>query len=224
MNSMIIKQEGNNMKNIKKIVASLLVMTMVLALATTAFAYNEEAYSKMVEFKKSAWGYAKVTNNHGVTKKVCLRKGSIAKVVAKKGDWYKIEVPAKKDGKFDVFWFNEKYTKNSSMTYPYIIFSSGGSGRSHQLSITKTPNSDLKGIKVKMTGKVNLRKGPCLEGKSKGIIKKNEKVRLTGRYGVDTRYVLFVEVKAKAGTGFISTEYLSEKDLNKIFAAFSYPE
>ena len=195
------------MKSMKKFVAALLVLTMVLALASTAFAYKEVPYSKMVKFTGSAWGYEKVTNNYGKNKSsVALRKGTIGLVVAKKGDWYKIWIPARAGKDPEYLWFNKKYVKEGDYDYSYYFFSSGGSGRSGEL-FANSGYSFAKKV-VKTSGKVNLRKTASLAGKSQGVVKKGKKVTLTGKAGVDSRGAVFFEVKSSGKKGYISQEYL----------------
>ena len=126
------------MRNMKKLVAALLVLTMVAALAGTAFAYKEIAVFKPIVFKGTAWGYAKVTNNRGVDRSgVALKKGSYGYVVAEKGDWYKIVISGRGSSADEYLWFNKKYTRDfdsSKDSFSYL-FSSGGSDRSGVLGI-----------------------------------------------------------------------------------------
>ena len=203
------------MKSMKKFVAALLVLTMVLAMTSVAFAYKEKKIGDddgvLMKFVGSAWGYHKVTNNYGKSKSsVCIRKGSRAFAVAKKGDWYKIRIPARgKEGKFDTLWFNKKYIKKvtADIDVPHIIFGSGGGGRSTKF--TELSNcSVLKNKKVKTTGKTNLRSTWCLKGKSLGTVKKGAKVTLTGKWGGDSRYFIFFEVSYNHKKGYISEGYL----------------
>ena len=206
------------MKNMKKFVAALLVLTMVLALCTTAFAYKEKEYFGVFQFKGSAWGYDKVTNQYGKGRSnICLRKGSIVYVEAQKGKWNKVWIPGRIGKPGEYKWFNGDYMKElKDYTGGSVyIYASGGSSRSEQQGDVIYTKS-LKGLKVKTSGKVNLRKTASLKGKSLGTVKKGKKVRLTGNWGYDTRGIWFFEVKANGKKGFISEIYIDEKDMKKI--------
>lgn len=204
------------MRNMKKFVAALLVLTMVVALASTAFAYKEKEIFKGVTFKKSAWGYGKVTNNYGKNKSgVALKKGSYAYVVAEKGDWYKIAIPPRGKGEEEFLWFNKKYIRDyKDGDLGVYVFSSGGSGR--LFNGEEMEEKSIKGMTVKTTGKVNLRKGPGLEKKSLGTVKKGKKVTLTGKFGYDSRGILFLQVKSSGKVGYISTIYVADADFKKV--------
>ena len=65
---------------------------------------------------------------------------------------------------------------------------------------------------VKTTGKVNLRSGWSLMSSRKSSIRKGEKVTLTGKWGADTRYVVFFEVRYNNKKGYVSQEYLKSGD------------
>lgn len=210
------------MKNMKKFLAALLVLTMVLAMTSVAFAYKEKPLDEetYVRFKGNAYGYGKVTNNYGRNKSsVCLRKGSVAVAVAKKGDWYKIGVPKKKAiDSYEYFWFNKKYVKiDSSLEEDSLcyIFSSGGSNRSVEGDLEEDDESIAK-MKVKTSGKVDLRKKHSLEGKSLGTIKSGKTVTLTGKWGEDNWHVRFFQVKYGKKTGYIAETYIRASDLKKI--------
>ena len=205
------------MKSMKKFVAALLVMTMVLALASTAFAYKDKEADKYVLFKKSAWGYEKVTNNYGKRKSsVALRKGSIAHVVAVKGDWYKIEIPARKAGAApDLLYFKKKYTKDIAASNALLLFSSGGSGRSSEdPSFERTVPKGIK-LRVIKGCRTNVRKTASLKGKSLGVIGKGHgysvKLHKDRAYRFDSRGVLFVHIMYKGKPAWVSFEYLEFK-------------
>ena len=121
------------MRNMKKFVAALLVLTMALAMTSVAFAYEEITLGDndegvLVRFVGSAWGFEKVVNNYGRNRSdVCIRKDSRAYAVARKGDWYKILIPKRGVVGYDRLWFNKKYVKyDDAYDFAYIIFSSGG--------------------------------------------------------------------------------------------------
>ena len=205
------------MRNMKKLVAALLVLTMVAALAGTAFAYKEIAVSKPIVFKGTAWGYAKVTNNRGVDKSgVALKKGSYGNVVAEKGDWYKIVISGRGSSADEYLWFNKKYTRDfdsSKDSFSYL-FSSGGSDRSGVLGIysaTKVAGKYTR-VVVKDGRRTNVRKGCSLEGKSLGVIGKGHatkslKLHKDHAIGVDARGVEFYHVMYKGKAAWVSSVY-----------------
>ena len=196
------------MKNMKKIMAALLVMTMLLGLATTAFAATKFTDSDYALFKGSAYGYGKVTNNWGKDKKsVCIRKGSTLPAVGiNKGDWTLLMVPANKGNDAELMWFNTKYLKVTDSPIK-VVFSSGGSNRSDVED--QMTDSKLAGKTLKITGKTNLRKTPSLKGKSQGVAKKGKKYKLTGEVGMDNLGVVYFQIK---GGKWVSAEYTNRSN------------
>lgn len=207
------------MRNMKKFVAALLVLTMVAALASTAFAYNVVAADKYVQFTGSAWGYGKVTNDYGKSRSgVALRKGSIAHVVATKGKWIQVEIPARglKTAP-ELIWFNGDYTKDVNATSTCLLFSSGGSGRS-----AVDPNGQSgtfaamwKKVTVKSGRRTNIRKTPSLAGKSLGVVGKGHgtktlKLAKDHRWVTDSRGVPFVHIIYKGKEAWVSIVYLDK--------------
>ena len=205
------------MRNMKKFVAALLVLTMVAALASAAFAYNVVAADKYVEFTGSAWGYGKVTNDHGKSRSgVALRKGSIAHVVAMKGKWLQIEIPARGSlsGAKELLWFNGDYTKDVNSSSEFLVYSSGGSGRS-----VVDPNAangnfiGWKKVTIEKGHRTNVRKTPSLAGKSLGVVGKGHgsytlKLAKDRAWQVDSRGVMFVHIQYKGKDAWVSSEYL----------------
>ena len=208
------------MKSLKKFVAALLVLTMVLAMTSVAFAYKEKALDEdtFVKFKGNAWGFKKVSNNIGRDKKVIVRKGSVARAVAVKGDWYKIAIPKRnKITKNDYFWFNKKYAKidKSATEEDPLIISTGGTNRSVvEEGVFKTPS--LAKMKVKVTGTADMRKTPCLKDWSIGFARKGKTVTLTGKWGVDTLHNRYFQVKYGGKKGYIIGGYIRASDMKKI--------
>jgi len=205
------------MKNMKKFVAALLVLTMVVALASTAFATKVVAADKYVEFKGSAWGYGKVTNDYGKNKSgIGLRKGSVAHVVATKGKWLQIEIPARGNtGTYELLWFNGDYTKKTSATSTFLLYSSGGSDRSQADDENYgTVLKKYSKLRIKSGRRTNVRSTPSLKGKSLGVIGKGHgytvKLAKDHKVGVDTRGVLFYHIQYKGKDAWVSAVYVDK--------------
>ena len=212
------------MKNMKKFAAALIVMSMILALASTAFAYKEVAVDYLVKFTGSAWGYEKVTNQHGVNKSdVAIRKGSVLWASAKKGNWYKIWLPAKKAETMDweAFWFNGDYLKVDVNDDWKIVFSSGGYGRYYGGSTEDytVKYAKYKTVKVQSGRRANVRKGPGLEYASLGRKGKGHGYKLylhkDHKVVTDVRGVEWLHVKAFNGDSWVSMEYIDRKSFKK---------
>lgn len=205
------------MKTMKKLLAALLVLTMVVALASTAFAYKEKEDDKYVKFTGSAWGYGKVTNNYGKNKgPVALRKGSIAHVVAYKGDWYKIEVPTRGMKDVEFFWFNKKYTKATDSEEVKLIYSAGGSGRSTAEGEEEEIAAKYKKVTVKSGRRTNIRKTASLAGKSLGVIGKGHGTKTVKLHKdhmkvADSRGIFFYHIIYKGKAAWVSSEYTTLK-------------
>ena len=183
----------------KKFVSMLLVLSMVLALACTAMAapkFEKESYA---EFKCDANAYTKA-NAKSKTKNV-VRKGSYAEVMCTKGSFVKLRVNT--DKKIDR-WFKASKLKpfSEEQEIPvksWVIWAKGGKGMSYK---TGKPVKDTEGIlkgNIKVTGHTNLRKTPSLHLKSQGVVEKDKCLKLTGRFAMDDRGVIWLEVSVKSG-------------------------
>jgi len=199
------------MKNVKKIVAALLVMMMVLALASTAFAYKEEAIDYKVRFKGSAWGYDHVTNQYGKGKSsVAIRKGSVLWASAKKGNWYKIWLPGRGDSEAIALWFCGDYLKTEVEDDWKLVYSSGGSGRSLPEDVTETIAAKYKKVAIAKAGRrSNIRKTASLKGKSLGVLRYGKTLKLHPDHikQMDLRGVWFYKVLYNGKPAWISAEY-----------------
>lgn len=199
------------MKNMKKFIAALLVMTMVVALASTALAYVDETDDFNIQFKGTAWGFEKVTNNYGKNRSsVALRKGSVAHVVAVKGDWYKVEIPGRNGGDPEYLYFNSKYAKKTASDI-LLLYSSGGSGRSSVNGDVGTVKKGWK-LRVKKGRRTNVRKTASLAGKSLGVVGKGHgyslKMHKDRAVKQDDRNVLFFHIMYKGKAAWVSGVYL----------------
>ena len=169
----------------KKLISMLLVLTMTLALASTAMAAcNLERYD-WVEFVKDANSYtaakaSKKTNN-------VVQKWSVAWCDRVCGDYARVIVNVVDNTKR---WFKlsdlKVYEEASEYTRTCIVWAKGGHGMSESVNMKRV--SGLKGKYVKVTGHTNLRKDPGLECKSQGVVEKCTLLKCTGNTGYDNRY------------------------------------
>ena len=190
----------------KKFVAAMLVLMMVLALASTAMAADRFVKGDWVELKRDATAYkaarsSKATNN-------VAEKGSVAKVVRECGDYVKVIV--NKLAGTTVYFRKcdlEPYTDDSD-PYIQVFWVKGGRGMS----------SDLEWIidymqwmtKVKVTGHTNLRKAPGMEFKSQGVVKKGDVLKYKGKMGYDDRGVGWYKICQKGRLLWVSSHFCTD--------------
>jgi len=222
------------MKDIRKFLAALLVMSMVLALASTAMAYIDKDADKYVIFKDSAYGYKKIWNNYGHKKDfsgVVLRKGSIAHVVAVKGDWYKIAIPRKCGDGVELIYFNKKFTKKAPCESTVLIYSTAGKrdGSGKGVSGDGDFEEDLVGIRIKTSGKTSLYKLKfpkdddengsmiCMQSVKKGVT-----VTLIGNVARDNRGSTYFEVKVCGKKGYIPANKLDRDGVYSIMKKLDF--
>ena len=212
------------MKRMKKFVAALLVLTMALTLASTAFAasakFTKADKGAFVQFKKNLQAYTQ----HSTAKKsgIIVKKGSKGKIVDVYGSkWVKVQLTSASSAsrwfqadKLEFAVMDEVDEVIAEMLGWGVLFVSGGSGRSSELGTPYAP--ELKGKTVKTTGKVSMRKNASLKGGFVGSVPKGKKVTLTGNWGLDDRLVTFFEVKYNGKKGFISEGYIRSSDLNRL--------
>lgn len=202
------------MKSMKKFLAALLVMSMVLALASTAFAYKDKKVEKFVLFKGSAYGYTKITNNIGHKKdfsNVVLRKGSIGKVIAEKGNWYKVEIPGKGG-----IYFNKDFTRKTAAEKEFLIYSTAGSRKGKGAEQDCSYVEAIEGIKIKTSGSTKLYKYGSLSSKVLKSLKKGKTVKLTGSIARDARLNTYFEVSYGKKVGFVPASRLDRTGVYKI--------
>ena len=178
------------MKTLMKIVAAMLIAVMLLS--TVAFAES------FVKFTSNGIGYKKAGS--GKTG-IIIKKGSVA-VVEKKGDaWTRVTLDQNTS-----LWFKNdclKKTKDSGA----IIYAAGGKGKSNVYEGAEPESYKKSCKKVLASGKCNIRKEPCLSGKSLGTLKKGKALKYLGVRRVDSRGVYWYKVDFKGNTAWVSSVY-----------------
>lgn len=205
------------MKNMKKFLAALLVLSMLFAMCGTALAakFTEEqaAYGLFVAFTHSARGYEKPDLKSKTD--IIVKEGSVGLLVDIRGDhWAKVVVT---DGTLNAMektrelWFNTDYLRKirrQKSAYIRCIFGSGGDDLS--VRDTHIVLKALNGKRITTTGKVNLRKYGSLQGKSQGVIPKGTKLTCTGVVASDSRLVVFFQVRHNDKKYYVSAEYIKD--------------
>ena len=211
------------MNKMKKLVAALLVMTMVLALASTAMASCDIAVGDCVKFTKNTTAYnckgGKATNT-------IVRKGSYALVKRVCGNWVELYLDLMDDG--ITRWFktdNLKVSKNGKKFAEdfylniYVIYSQGGVGKSHELTVMDDTDpvdeDDVNNVRispdcmkhVKATAKVWLHKESSLKQSYGVALHKNDVVSYRRKWGFDSRFVVFYGVKYHGKCLWVSEAY-----------------
>ena len=139
------------MKNVKRIVATLLVLTMVLALTGSAMASCKFKVNDFVKFVKNSNCYE---DHKSSTKwddpETIIRKGSTARVMGTKGSWVALQITYayKGDSKYGnavsevdgekwyywACWVKEDVLKATKKEEINVTFANGGVGMSKQVS------------------------------------------------------------------------------------------
>ena len=171
----------------KKLIAALLVLSMMFA--TTAFAACYIKANTWVEFKKDSAAYTAAKSSKKTANEV--QKGSTAWCDKVCGKYARLIVNVAAGTKR---WFKVDDLKNTDKEYTRVVWAKGGKGMStyDKGSITTVPA--IKGFYVKVTGHTNLRLNPGMKCKSQGVVKKGDLLKLTGRVGLDDRGVLWAEI------------------------------
>ena len=176
--------------NIKKIIAVILVV--VTLTLSTAFAEG------FVKFTKNADCYK--NPGSGKTHTV-IRHDSIAQKLDHEGGYTLIKLD-----KNTSMWVKDGCIKNASKAKKAkIAFSDGGSKLS-----TEGKSKKVKGYTTVYAakGKCNIRKKPCLSGKSLGSFKKGMRFDFTGKVSTDSRGVDWYSVRTDSGANaWVSSVY-----------------
>lgn len=213
------------MSKMKKLVAALLVLTMVLALAGSAMASCSIKQYDCVKFTKNTVAY---NCKGGKATSTIVRKGSYAVVKKICGNWAELWLNPNEEV---TGWFktdNLKVAPNgkkigtgayASYIYYYVIYSQGGVGKSSQLFVyddeDPTDEFDYNDIRispdcykhVKATAKVWLHKEASLKKNYGVALHKGDKLTYRRQWGVDTREIIFYGVKYKGKCLWVSSAY-----------------
>ena len=139
------------MKTMKKLVAALLVLTLVLALTGSAMAGCKYKLGDFVKFVKNSNCYEdRKASSKWDDPETIIRKGSIACVIEQVGSWVLLQItPAFKDSKYGnayvpdkdgakwyfwACWVKEDVLKATKAVYTDVTFANGGVGMSKQNS------------------------------------------------------------------------------------------
>ena len=188
----------------KKIIAALLLLTMVLALAGSAMAACNIKANMWVEFKKDATAYTAAKS--GKSTKNVVQKGSHAWCTKVCGKYAKVLVNEIGE---TYCWFKTADLKATDKEYTRVIWAKGGKGMSTCLPGSIDTLPEIKGFYVKVSGHTNLRKNPGLKCRSQGVVEKGDLLKLTGRYGGDNRGALWMEVCRKGKKLWLSMYFIT---------------
>ena len=211
------------MNNVKKLIAALLVLTMVLALTGSAMASCKIKEGDCVKFTKNTVAYK---CKDGKATDTIVRKGSYALVKRVCGNWVELYLDILDDSvtrwfKTDNLKVSDKGMKMGEDIYftIYVVYSNGGVGMSSELLVMKDADADddmdfdhyrispdcYKHVKA--TSKVWLHKESSLKKNYGVALHKDDKVKYRRVYGYDSRFVLFYGVKYKGKCLWVSSEY-----------------
>jgi len=200
------------MNTMKKLVAALLVMTMLLALASTAFAADCIKCGVYVNFCNGAHAYteAKDSKKTGNVVKGTAAEGlkSTGLVKCVKGKFAKVLVN-EEDG--TTRWFRKCDLKVSNDKYVLVIWAKGG----HDMSACAEGTCEKyawyneagnkKATKLEVVYcQTNLRKHHSLEGKTIATVKKGTRLAYKGYRALDNRDVWFYKVCYKGKVCWVS--------------------
>ncbi len=181
----------------KKFVSMLLVLTMVLALCSTAFASAKIGF---VVFKCDSTAY-EAAKSSKATKSVAA-EGSVGYCDKICGKYARVIVNAADNTKV---WFKKCNLEPCAYEIIMVRWAKGGKGMSRCLKSTIACNKRVFNGKIKVTTHTNLRKNPGLKFKSQGVVEKCDKLKLTGKYGYDNRGMAWLQVCVKGDKLWVST-------------------
>ena len=200
----------------KKFVAMLLVLTMVLALAVAAMADCKIKAGMWLEFKKDSNAYTEAKS--GKKTESVVQKASFAKCDKVCGKYARLIV---NDADGTKRWFKACDLKEAPVKFTWVVWAKGGKGMSTcvKSSIEDSPWMAFKGWKVKVTGHTNLRKNPGLKFKSQGVVEKCDMLKITGRWGMDNRKQGYnwLEVCQKGKKLWISVNFIEFDGASPVF-------
>ena len=201
------------MKTMKKLVAALLVLTMVLALTGTAMAGCKIKKGMYVAFTKNASAYTAPRDSKKTDDpETIVKKGSIAYVEDVKGDYALLRLSH--IGVIDSFqvygWFKTsaltKHAAHKNTGDVAVIYCQGGNGLSKALPGSVVTDTTEKNH-VKATGKVWLHKTYSLSKSYGKALKKDQVVKYRHLIGFDNRGVGFFGVRYEGKCLWVSSMY-----------------
>ena len=198
------------MKNLKKFIAALLVLSMLLAVSVSALAKAKIEEDAGAVFTGTAWGYKQA--KLGTRSKIAICKDSLVQVskVSKDGKWAKVLVDPDND---TLLWFQTKYLAHYSEVdeedMKPIRFAAGGTDHSDEDDEAQEIKykTSYKKVQVKKGKRTNVRKTASLKGKTLGVVRSGQKIKYLGVRKMDLRGVFFYKVKYNGKTAWISSEY-----------------
>ena len=198
------------MKSMKKLIAALLVLSMLLAVGVGALAKTKLEEDAGAVFTGTTWGYKQA--KLGTRSKIAIAKDSLAQVtkLSKDGKWAKVLVDPDNDTQL---WFQTKYLVHYSEVEAEdmkpIRFAAGGTDHSDEDDEAKEIKykTSYKKVQVKKGKRTNVRKTASLKGKTLGVVRSGQKIKYLGVRKVDLRGVFFYKVKYNGKTAWISSEY-----------------
>jgi len=189
----------------KKLVSMLLVLTMVLAVATSAVAACDIKAGMWVQFKKDSAAFSAAKSSKE-TKSV-VQKGSVAYCDKICGKYARLIVNEVAN---TTAWFKVADLKEASQDWTKVVWAKGGKGMSTEMEVYPSVAA-IKGLYVKVSGHTNLRKGPGMKCASQGVVEKGKLLKLTGRYGFDDRGMEWYEVCYKGKKLWLSYNFITTR-------------
>ena len=211
----------------KKTVSVLLVLTMLLALTSTAVASCKFKKNDRIEFVRNTVAY----KNHrdGSKTGTIVRKGSVSVVKSTCGDkWVELDLDSFDEA--NTAWFKvddlkktDKYVEVRAgnmvwKTYVFICYSSGGAGKSSAyLGPWKDSGEWLSDggyristdayQRVKARAIVWLHREPSLKKRFGKALLKGDKVKYLRQWALDSRLVPFLRVRYQGKCLWVSMQY-----------------
>lgn len=217
------------MKTMKKLVAALLVLTMVLALTGTALAACKWQKYQPVIFTKNAVAYK---TKGGSSTSTIVAKGSTAWVACDQKDskWVKLYLNMGDDSV--TRWFKTDDLKAwkgldikdedgnvVDTIFPICVVYCNGGNKLSTVALDENGNPYIKDDKgayqitaeckkhVKATAKVWIHKNPSLSKSYGKALRKDDKVDYRRKYGVDNRGIVFFGIKYEGKCLWVSSAY-----------------
>jgi len=192
----------------KRFIAALLVLTMVMALAGTALASCDIKAGMWVEFKKDSAAYTEAKSGKKTASEV--QKGSSAWCDKVCGKYARLIV---NEAAETTRWFKVDDLKKASAdrAFTHVVWAKGGKGMSTCIKDTIIKEPAIKGFYVKVSGHTNLRRNPGMKFSSRGVVEKGDLLKLTGYTGFDDRGAMWVQVCNKGEKVWLSAYFVCSR-------------